>query len=351
MLLSIPIRLSIQNSVCNEEGFPSPLADNESFQFSGQCPSGFFRGEHQSVCATKRRMSERMGRPPSHNGCGAVSRKVYIIHLRIEVVQILSVGQFGVEEAFFRAHLEVVQPRGIRQDLLEMTDHPLLRFDGFRAAGPHQGIRVRRAVVVIERFVQIDDFDLLHAEGCVEVHVFPDVEFVREAEASARVAGTAHQLVPACGVEVMEEPLHDRFVVQRLRLLFGVVLLAVTVDVDIADHHVGVFRLRLRIEFLQHGGFQPVVRVHMDGVFSRDMVKSHVPCAAESAVGLMVGMHAAVLTGIFVAHLPATVTATIVDQHQLEVGEGLRQDGLHASVQVCFGLVDWADDGDGGHGN
>ena len=235
--------------------------------------------------------------------------------------------------------------------MFEMTDHPLLRFDGFRAAGPHQGIRVRRAVVVIECFVQIDDFDILHAEGGIEVHIFPNVEFIGETEASARVAGTTHQLVPACGMEVMEEPLHDRLVVQRLRLLLGVVLLAVTVDEDVADHHVGVVRLRLRIEFLQHGGLQPVVGVHMDGVFSRDMVKSHVPRAAESAVGLMVGMHAAVLAGILVAHLPATVTAAIVDQHQLEVGEGLRQNGLHASVQVCFGLVDWADDGDGGHGN
>lgn len=60
--------------------------------------------------------------------------------------------------------------------------------------------------------------------------------------------------------------------------------------------------------------------------------------------------NAGVFCCIFIAYLAGTIVATIIDEEQLEIGEGLSYDAIDAAVQVLLGIIYGDDDGDFGHG-
>ena len=71
------------------------------------------------------------------------------------------------------------------------------------------------------------------------------------------------------------------------------------------------------------------------------MVEAKVAGGAYSAVGLVDGLDARVGGGVAVADGAGAVGAAIVDEQQLPIGIGLRNDAVDAPLEPLLGIIYW----------
>ena len=105
------------------------------------------------------------------------------------------------------------------------------------------------------------------------------------------------------------------------------------------------------VQGLQGVGQNIVVRVAEGQILPLGGGDAVVAGAAHPTVLLVDHPHPAVLRGGLVAEDPAAVGGAVVHQDQLQIPEGLAQDGVDAGFEQGFRLVDRYDYGNDGHGS